>query len=118
VTGEWVMAQTNPPFMSGVPELLVLRLLTRKEMYGYELVKAVRVVTGKAIALGEGVIYPVLHALERNGALTARRKEFNGRTRVYYALTPKGRERLAELAGEWERVSSGVRSVLGEPEHA
>ena len=50
--------------MSGVPELLVLRLLARKDMYGYELVKAVRVVTGEAIALGVVVIYPALHGLE------------------------------------------------------
>lgn len=65
------MAQTNPPFMSGVPELLVLRLLARQEMYGYELVRAVKLVTGETISLGEGVIYPVLHGLEKNGALKA-----------------------------------------------
>ena len=58
------MAQTNPPFMSGVPELLVLRMLSAREMYGYEIVKAMRLVTGEAIGFGEGVIYPVLHALE------------------------------------------------------
>ncbi len=112
------MPQTNPPFMSGVPELLVLRLLARQEMYGYELVKSVRIVTRDAIALGEGVVYPVLHALERSGALKARRKAVNGRTRVYYGLTPKGRKRLERLSGEWDRVSSGIQSALGEPEHA
>lgn len=112
------MPQTNPPFMSGVPELLILRLLARQEMYGYELVKAVRIVTREAIALGEGVVYPVLHALERNGALKANRKNVNGRTRVYYGLTAKGRKRLERLAGEWGRISGGVQSALGEPEHA
>ena len=69
------MGQTNPPFMSGVPELLLLRLLEQREMYGYELVKAIKLVTGEAISLGEGVIYPVLHSLERGGALKARRKK-------------------------------------------
>ncbi|HEX6998934.1 MAG TPA: PadR family transcriptional regulator [Gammaproteobacteria bacterium] len=112
------MTQTNPPFMSGVPELLVLRLLARGEMYGYELVKAVRLVTGEAIALGEGVVYPVLHALERNGALKARRKAVNGRTRVYYTLTAKGQRRLERLGEEWKRVSSGVNAALGDAEHA
>jgi len=43
------MGQTNPPFMSGVPELLLLRLLAQREMYGYELVKSVRLVTAEAI---------------------------------------------------------------------
>ena len=46
------MAQTNPPFMSGVPELLLLRLLQQREMYGYELVRSIRQVTGEAISLG------------------------------------------------------------------
>ncbi len=112
------MGRSNPPFMSGVPELLVLRLLARQEMYGYELVKAVRVVTGEAIALGEGVIYPALHSLEKNGALTATRKPVNGRTRVYYCVTPKGQLRLDRLTEEWDRVSSGVRSALGQAGHA
>jgi len=112
------MAQTNPPFMSGVPELLVLQLLARQEMYGYEIVKAVRVVTGQAIALGEGVIYPVLHGLEKAGALKARRKAVNGRTRVYYSVTTKGRQRFDRLSREWDRVSSGIQSALGDAEHA
>jgi PadR family transcriptional regulator PadR len=112
------MAQSNPPFMSGVPELLVLRLLASREMYGYELVKAVRLVTGEAIGLGEGVIYPVLHWLEETGALKAKRKPVNGRTRVYYTLTTKGQRRLDHLSGEWRRVSSGVNSALGEPDNA
>lgn len=111
------MAQTNPPFMSGVPELLVLQLLARREMYGYEIVKAVRMVTGEAISLGEGVIYPVLHGLEKSGALKARRKAVNGRTRVYYTVTTKGRKRFERLSGEWDRVSTGIQSALGEPEH-
>lgn len=112
------MAQTNPPFMSGVPELLVLRLLARQEMYGYELVKAVRLVTEEAIRLGEGVIYPVLHGLERNGALRARRKAVNGRTRVYYTVTPAGERRLAKLADEWQRVRTGIESALESPANA
>ena len=111
------MGQTNPPFMSGVPELLVLRLLARQEMYGYELVKAVRVVTGEAIALGEGVIYPVLHGLEKAGALKAKRKPINGRTRVYYTLTAKGQKRLERLTEEWGRISTGIESALSEPGH-
>lgn len=112
------MGQTNPPFMSGVPELLVLRLLARQEMYGYEIVKAVRVITADAISLGEGVIYPVLHGLERAGALKARRKAVNGRTRVYYTVTAKGRQRFEKLANDWGRVSSGVSSALAAGEHA
>ncbi len=106
------MAQSNPPFMSGVPELLLLRLLDRQEMYGYELVRTIRTVTNEAISLGEGVIYPVLHSLERNGSLTSKRKAVAGRTRVYYSLTKKGKIRLAKLRGDWQRIQDGVETAL------
>ena len=112
------MGQTNPPFMSGVPELLVLRLLARKEMYGYELVKAIRAATGEAIGLREGVVYPVLYGLESRGALKARRKSVNGRQRVYYSVTPKGHSRLDQLTKDWVRVTEGVGLALGRPGHA
>ncbi len=107
------MAQSNPPFMSGVPELLLLRLLGEREMYGYELVRAIREATKDAISIGEGVIYPVLHSLERNGALKSKRKAVAGRTRVYYSLTKKGCERLEKLQTDWRRIQGGVAIVLG-----
>ena len=107
------MAQSNPPFMTGVPELLLLRLLDEQEMYGYELVRSIKQVTNEAISLGEGVIYPVLHGLERNGALKSRRKAVSGRTRVYYSLTKKGRGRLEKLRSDWRRIQGGVATALG-----
>ena len=112
------MARSNPPFMSGVPELLLLQQLRRQEMYGYELVRAIRAATGEAISLGEGVIYPVLHGLEKVGALKARRKAVRGRTRVYYSLTDTGLKRLTSLQREWERVRSGVNAAIASPSRA
>ena len=112
------MAQTNPPFMSGVPELLLLRLLQQREMYGYELVRSIRQVTGEAISLGEGVIYPVLHSLERNGSLKSKRRSVGGRTRVYYSLTAKGHRRLTQLTDQWRRVQGGITTALEGPGHA
>jgi len=112
------MAQSNPPFMSGVPELLLLRLLDQGEMYGYELVRSIRNATGEAISLGEGVIYPVLHGLERNGALKSRRKPVGGRTRVYYSVTAKGRKRLDKLQTDWRRIQNGIASALEAPGYA
>ena len=112
------MAKTNPPFMSGVPELLLLQLLDQQEMYGYELVRSIRKSTGEAISLGEGVIYPVLHSLEKNGSLKSKRKAVSGRTRVYYSPTRKGRQRLAQLREDWSRIQSGVATALETPAHA
>jgi len=108
----------NPPFMSGVPELLVLRLLAEREMYGYELVRAIRLTSNEMIVLAEGVVYPVLHALEEQGVLRSKEKAVDGRTRIYYAVTPKGRRRLDTLTDEWKRLSLGIRPFLGEASHA
>jgi len=87
-------------------------------MYGYELVRAIRAETGDVIRLGEGVVYPVLHALEREGALKSRRKTVNGRTRVYYTVTAGGTKRLRVLVGEWGRIADALRSLAEEPQGA
>ncbi len=112
------MQAVSSSFMNGVPELLLLRLIAQREMYGYELVQAVREHTQSAITLGEGVVYPALHALEKEGALSSRRKTVNGRSRVYYAITESGSRRLAALAGNWTRISTAISTVLKGANHA
>ena len=72
------MRDAGSNFMNGVPELLVLRCLRDREMYGYELVQEIKGRTDAVVTLGEGVVYPLLHALERNGALQSRRKSVRG----------------------------------------
>ena len=109
---------TNTNFMNGVPELLILRLLESQEMYGYELVQAIRAKTKDAISLGEGVVYPALHALEREGALKSRRKLVNGRTRVYYAVSARGKKRLAGLVRQWSHIVNAVTLAVGKAPHA
>jgi PadR family transcriptional regulator, regulatory protein PadR len=104
--------KSNPGFMTGVPEILVLRLLADREMYGYELVQAIQTATGEAIRLGEGVVYPMLHALEQRGYLRARRKVFSGRTRVYYTVTTTGKRRLGAVVRDWNRIAQAVSQVL------
>ena len=74
--------------------------------------------THRHISLGEGVIYPVLHSLERNGSLKSKRKAVAGRTRVYYSLTRKGRERLEKLRHDWSRIQGGVAIALETSAHA
>jgi len=110
--------RTNPSFMNGVPELLILRLLDQREMYGYELVRAIREETGRAISVGEGVVYPVLHALEADGALTSREVEAGNRSRVYYRLTARGRRRMRDGVSDWKRITTAIATVLGEVPHA
>lgn len=104
--------ESNPNFMNGVPELLILRLLNAQEMYGYEIVQAIRSRTGSVITVGEGVVYPVLHALERDGALRSRRKAIHGRSRIYYAVTPAGTRRLADLSENWANLTVAIQTIL------
>ncbi len=109
--------QTNPNFMAGVPELVILRLLKDREMYGYEIVQAIRESSGQVLTAGEGVIYPVLHALEKDGALKSRRKTVGGRSRVYYTVTPKGAQRFEQLAQSWTTLAGAIQAVLKGGQH-
>jgi PadR family transcriptional regulator PadR len=104
--------ETNPNFMNGVPELLILRLLKQEEMYGYEIVQAIRNRTDAVIAVGEGVVYPVLHGLERDGALRSRRRTVNGRSRIYYSVTAAGSRRLADLSQVWTNMAGAIQKML------
>ena len=104
--------ETNPNFMNGVPELLILRLVQQEEMYGYEIVQAIRSRTDAVIAVGEGVVYPVLHGLERDGALRSRRRTVNGRSRIYYSVTPAGSRRLVDLSGAWTNLAAAIQKML------
>jgi PadR family transcriptional regulator PadR len=109
---------TNPNFMNGVPELLILRLLQQEEMYGYEIVQAIRSRTDAVIAVGEGVVYPVLHGLEQDGALRSRRKTVNGRSRIYYSVTAAGTRRLADLSQTWNNLATAIQTMLAGEQHA
>jgi len=111
------MKKTNPSFLNGVPELLVLRLLARQEMYGYQIVEEIRTRTKEALVFGEGCIYPYLHYLEAEKLVSSRRQAVEGRNRNYYRLTRRGQRRLEMLTAEWDRVTSGV-ALLMEGQHA
>ena len=106
--------KTNPSFLNGVPELLVLGLLSRREMYGYQIVEEIQARSGGALSFGEGCIYPYLHHLEAEKYVNSRRLEVEGRSRHYYKLTHRGQKRLDELNSEWKRVTAGVALLMGE----
>ena len=110
--------ETNPNFMNGVPELLILRLLQQQEMYGYQIVQAIRNRTDAVIAVGEGVVYPVLHGLEGDGALKSRRKTVNSRSRIYYSVTRLGSRRSADLSEMWTNLAGAIQKMLTGGQHA
>ena len=115
--------RTNPDFLNGVPELLLLSLLARKPMYGYELVQCIKLHSATALEFGEGCIYPILHRLERERLLSSRREAVGGRSRVVYRLAPAGARKLEASVSAWQRVVQGVGRILEggwhvEPAHA
>jgi PadR family transcriptional regulator PadR len=109
--------RTNPDFLNGVPELLILQLLSGRPMYGYELVQAIRLATGAQLEFGEGCVYPLLHRLEADGLLVSRREPAGGRVRVVYRVTSAGTKRLAETIGAWKQVVSAVQQAIEGGEH-
>ena len=104
--------RSNPDFFNGVPEMLVLHLISEGEKYGYELVRLIRHRSKGRFSFGEGCIYPILHALTKTGALVSRAEIKEGRWRRYYRITPKGRRKLTALVREWRDVTSSVASAL------
>lgn len=99
-------------YLNGVPELLILRLLSRQAMYGYELVQTIKVASGETLSFGEGSIYPILHRLEADKLVEGTRETVNGRSRVVYRLTSAGGQRLSDSATRWELVTQAIRLVM------
>jgi PadR family transcriptional regulator, regulatory protein PadR len=112
-----VTKNTNPDFLNGVPELMVLQLLDRRPMHGYDLVHAIREASGLRLDFGEGCIYPVLHRLEAQKLLSSRREVVGGRSRIVYRVTKQGSRRLAQSVVSWRNVVAGVDAVLQGSEH-
>ena len=99
--------------MRGAGPVAVLKLLERKEMYGYELADALAKGSDGVLDMGQSTLYPLLYNLEAKGLIESdRRTADNGRERKYYRLTSKGRGRLAEDMDAWKRLV-GAMSAIG-----
>ena len=92
---------------------LILAILSEGESYGYAIIKRVAELSGGELQWTDGMLYPVLHRLERNGLVKAGwgRSE-SGRRRKYYRLTDSGEEELASQRRQWRVVDSTLRRTL------
>lgn len=99
--------------ISGSTAMLILKLLSEKDMYGYEMIEALRERSQNVFELKAGTLYPLLHGLEEKGLLTVYEKEAGNKIRKYYSITKQGRKTLEEKKGEWELYSKAVAGVLG-----
>ena len=91
---------------------LVLAILSEGESYGYAIIKRVDDLSGGELQWTDGMLYPVLHRLERNGLVKATwgRSE-SGRRRRYYRITDKGSEELANQRRQWRVVNETLRGT-------
>ncbi len=100
-------------FQRGVASLVILALLKKEDMYGYQLVQEFERGSGGRLATQEGSLYPVLYKLLDQGYISDR-KELVGKrmTRIYYHLEPEGKAYLADLIREYESVTQGVLQII------
>lgn len=98
--------------MSGSTTMLLLTLLSEKDMYGYEMIETLKDRSMNVFELKAGTLYPLLHALEDKRYLTVYEKEVTGKTRKYYSITKEGRKILAEKQEEWNTYTAAVTHVL------
>jgi PadR family transcriptional regulator, regulatory protein PadR len=104
----------------GTLSLLILSMLSRKPMYGYELAATVHESTEGTFIFREGSLYPSLHKLQAEGLLMGQwedgpKTDGPGRKRRYYHITDKGRAALAEKRRSWNELCQAVNRVLEEP---
>ena len=91
---------------------LVLSILSEGESYGYAIIKRVDELSGGELQWTDGMLYPVLHRLERNGYVEASwGKSETGRRRKYYRLTKEGSVELTRQRQQWRVVNSALQAT-------
>ena len=100
--------------LKGVAPVVVLEILSRGAMYGYELSEALEQRSKNILTLGRGTLYPLLYNLEAKGQVKGKwRKMENGRKRRYYELTGKGKAKLASQKEQLHNLQEAVNLVFG-----
>ena len=98
--------------LKGTLPTLILRALERKPSHGYRIAQDIKRRSKGVLDFREGTLYPALHAQEKKGFIESFEQVENGRLRIYYQLTEKGRKELAKERKEWRRVSRAVSLIL------
>lgn len=91
---------------------LILGIVAEGDTYGYAILKRVGELSGGRLQWTDGMLYPVLHRLERHGHIEGRwGASETGRRRKYYRITEQGVAELAEQRKQWQTVDAALRSV-------
>jgi PadR family transcriptional regulator, regulatory protein PadR len=95
----------NKELMKGSIDILLLSLLAKQDMYGYEMVKSLKETSNNLYSMSEGTLYPALKRLEKNGWTQSYWDETDtGGRRKYYRITEQGRKQLTMKLHDWDRV--------------
>ena len=98
--------------LSGSMGMLLLKLLSEGDKYGYEMIETLRARSQNIFELKAGTLYPLLHGMEEKGMLASYEREVLGKTRKYYSITKEGRRVLKQKTEEWQEYSEAVFRVL------
>jgi PadR family transcriptional regulator, regulatory protein PadR len=102
----------NKDLMAASSTPMVLAILAERDSYGYAILQRVRELSGGRLEWTDGMLYPVLHRLERLGYVEARWETADsGRRRKYYRITPRGRDQLREERRQWQAVDAALRGL-------
>lgn len=100
--------------LKGIAPVVVLEILSRGQMYGYELSEAIEQRSGNILTLGKGTLYPLLYNLEAKKLVKGTWQQAeNGRRRRYYSITSKGKTQLAKQKQQFEKLQTGLSFVFG-----
>ena len=98
--------------VSGSMAMMILKLLSEKDMYGYEMIDTLRKRSENVFELKAGTLYPLLHSLEDRRYLVSYEQEVMGKVRKYYQITKEGRKHLEEKKHQWQEYSRAVSVFL------
>ena len=100
--------------LKGVAPVVVLEILSRGAMYGYELSQAIEQKSGEILTLGKGTLYPLLYNLEAKKLVKGKwEKSQSSRKRRYYSITSKGKDQLAKQKAQLKELTVGLNLVFG-----
>lgn len=107
------MSRAVTDFLPGTLDLLILKAVSLGALHGYGVLLRIEQITGQALTIEQGSLYPALHRLEHRGLLKTQwgRSENNRRAR-FYQLTGAGQSRLAEQQDGWTQFSAAVAAAL------
>ncbi len=100
--------------LKGIAPVVVLEILSRGPMYGYELSQAIEQRSGRILTLGKGTLYPLLYNLEAKKLVRGKwENNQSSRKRRYYSITGRGKDQLAEQKAQLKELTTGLNLVFG-----